>query len=193
MQKDKILTIFEKALPIYICPWCNTLGKYNNEICNHWFFNPRIFFFTATCLNCIEEKKNYDDERKNYDYKMTISTVLGEYDIIFNSAIRELCMEKQAANIIRFVNFVNNMNHIRIGRVITQTYENYENHDKKIIPINQYIDTHLPKIIKNIMPNLKLITLCNMIITVFQLPQDLLNVILKMIINIELDGTIMVT
>lgn len=60
MDNDNFLSIFEKDAPIYICPWCNSLGKYDRKEELYYDKKDRcmVYYLVARCLKCKQYNKS---------------------------------------------------------------------------------------------------------------------------------------
>lgn len=179
MQND-ILSIFEDSLhplPIYICPGCNTVGKYEKKISL-----DTCTLIATPHLNNVNINKIHSNERccGSFIMRITAEGCSGDKcDISCGiDLVSEESQKPQLANIIRVSEFVRDAKHTREVRFVICPW-GYEDGSREEIPIQLFINDKISEIIKKVLSK-EQITLINYLCLVEkQLPRELLNIIFK--------------
>lgn len=186
---ESFLSIFDNNLPIYICPWCNSVGQYDkkDEIRSYY----KEFYLMARCLKCKDNEEKCDCYvhypktlcKKHRDTFQIKIKLLHDDQYSIMDPNNELLMEKQSKNIIRLSKFMCDANHTKKLNYIERPGTVYQQN----IPISDFIKDQISKIIKNVLSKVKMI---NHIFAEYQCPQELKIIVLKLILNEELFGII---
>ena len=186
---DKSPSVFNNTSPDYICPWCNTHGKYIEEYlidCETQKIIAKKIYLVAKCLKCADNEYNCtcDETPKTICRKHSnIFKIVIGFDSRFNEykihAPNDLLLKKQLPNIVRLSKFICNFSQtqfIQSGRVdfiIPKTIK------PKVTPIKKFIENSIQKVIDNYIP--KLILIHHVLIKYDSLPPEITNIIFQLL------------